>query len=125
MRRAILSALAFASIAASAHAEFTLTAETYQLDPSVETKIELFEVGAPYPSRQSIGQGTVLSPRWYAIVGSDQREHLYFIRVTKQDPNTGALIEAKQTGAFWIPNDGDSWVRLRWNEPYLGMSRGW
>lgn len=87
-------------------------------DSNAKWKIELFEVGAPYPSRQNIGYGTTFHPTWYSVVTYHRN---YFIRVTKNDG------EAKQTGTFWMPDNppAELWVRTYWNKPYLGLERSW
>jgi hypothetical protein len=86
--------------------------------PKDTYKIELFEVGAPYPSRQSVGTGSRLNPVWHSIV-TDHRN--YFIRVTTKKG------EAKQTGTFWMHDNPPKslWVSINWNSPNLGLKQSW
>ena len=68
--------------------------------PAGNYKIELFEVGAPYPSRQNIvkynGQFT-LRDRWTSIVAYRN----YFIRITNLDTRV-----AKQTSGRYVTYNG-------------------
>lgn len=80
--------------------------------PAGNYKIELFEVGAPYPSRQDIvnGYGGTSTYRrtWSAIVANRP----YFIRIT--NTQTGV---AKQTGARYVTYNGGyyEWPTCYWN----------
>ena len=117
MKKLIKTVVALALFAGSAYAAYAnsnLTCYMYG-DSWATYKIELFEVGAPYPSRQNIGVGTVFSPTWYSLV-TYQRN--YFIRVTRNGV-------AKQSGTFWMPDNRSLWVRVYWSRPYLGMQLSW
>ena len=79
--------------------------------PSGNYKIELFEVGAPYPSRQDYvyGYGGYFTYRrtWGSIVAS----RYYFIRIT----NLGSSV-AKQTGSRYVTYNGGyyTWSTCYW-----------
>lgn len=84
--------------------------------PSDNYQIELFEVGAPYPSRQSPGNGSKLSPTWYSVVTKNKN---YFVRVTKNRK------EVKQSVMFWMPDNPPTSlsVTVDWNSlPHLSES---
>jgi len=100
---------------------FTIPRASYATDtvvgysfygPAGNYKIELFEVGAPYPSRQDIvnGYGGFFTYRrkWSAIVAS----RYYFIRIT--NTQTGV---AKQTHARYILYNGGyyEWPTCYWD----------
>lgn len=85
--------------------------------PAGNYRIELFEVGRPWPSRTDdvIGYGGYFTYRrnWYAIVANRS----YFIRVT--DLRTRS---AKQTHSFWVTYNGGfyQFPTCNWNQNFLG-----
>ena len=79
--------------------------------PAGNYKVELFEVGAPYPSRQEIFyyNGTfTIRDRWYSIVAYQS----YFIRITNLDTSV-----AKQTGSRYVTYNGGyyEWPTCYWS----------
>lgn len=83
-------------------------------------KVELFEVGAPYPSRQKLT--TVLKAVWQEE-WSELVRKTYFVRVTKCDK--GDTVDScsgpsRQTKSFiFDPNKDHSTLTLEWNDSRL------
>ena len=83
-------------------------------------KVELFEVGGPYPSRQKLTpeMKSLLEVGWSELVRNE-----YFMRVTKCDK--GNTVDScsgpsKQTGAFiFDPNRDHSTLTLDWKDSRL------
>jgi len=125
MKRVALSILLMATLlfmfGKAAHAQsngvlqWTINGSTHK-----GFKVELFQVGAPYPSRQTITPSLNHSwtASWYNLVVTRN----YFIRVTNLDNNV-----AQQTRAFtFVPNGGRgnpsyyaAVVDMTWGYPYL------
>ncbi|USN53194.1 MAG: hypothetical protein H6760_03390 [Candidatus Nomurabacteria bacterium] len=105
-----LVALSVASPGVSLATDTTVEYSFY--GPSGDYKIELFEVGAPYPSRQDYVygySGTFTYRRtWSSIVAYRS----YFIRIT--DLNSGV---AKQTGSVYVTYNGGyyAWSTCYWS----------
>jgi hypothetical protein len=96
---------------AISHATDTIVEYSFY-GPAGNYKIELFEVGAPYPSRQDIVSGysgTFTYRRTWSAIVADRR---YFIRIT----NTGTGV-AKQTSWRYVLYNGGYfvWPTCYWN----------
>jgi len=96
----VLAAL-FAFVAPSIAQAIDTTVEYSFYGPAGDYKIELFEVGAPYPSRQDYvydyGGYFTYRRTWSSIVAYRS----YFIRIT--DLNSS---QTKQTGSYWVFYNG-------------------
>lgn len=105
-----------AGLTALSSANSDITCYVYG-DTYATYKIELFEVGNPYPSRQNVGTGTTFSPQWWSLVTSPR----YFVRITKNGV-------ARQTASFSI-RDGlrqpNGWIKVKWTSSGLTLSLSW
>lgn len=89
---------------------------SWKLKGNGDFLVELYQVGAPYPSRQTYtGQ---ITSEWNAAWSNLTRTQNYFIRVTNR--RTG---QTKQTKTIYLnPSTNQYWIGLDWGQNYLAYS---